>query len=54
MTDEKNTIPQIAANSKLSNDLVTYHLMTMNKYGIVVPAGMDDKAQYFYYKIKNQ
>ena len=54
MTDEKNTIPQIAANSKLSNELVTYHLMTMNKYGIVVPAGMDEKAQYFYYKIKNQ
>ncbi|MPN47904.1 hypothetical protein SDC9_195508 [bioreactor metagenome] len=54
MTDEKNTIPQIAENSKLNKDLVTYHLMTMNKYGVVVPAGTDDKEEYFYYKIKNR
>jgi len=26
----------------------------MNRYGVVVTAGMDEKAQYFYYKIKNQ
>ena len=54
MTDEKTTIPQIAENSKLNKDLVTYHLMTMNKYGVVVPAGTDDKEEYFYYKIKNR
>jgi len=24
--------------------------MTMNKYGIVVPDGMDDKEMYYYYK----
>ena len=53
MTDEKNTIPQIAANSKLNKELVMYHLMTMNKYGIVLPAGTDEKEEYFYYKIKN-
>jgi Heterodisulfide reductase, subunit A and related polyferredoxins len=52
MTDEKNTIPQIAANSKLNSDLVTFHLMTMNKYGIVMPAGMDAKETYYYYKKK--
>lgn len=52
MTDEKNTIPQIAINSKLNADVVTFHLMTMNKYGVVVPAGMDDKEAYFYYKKK--
>jgi len=54
MTDEKNTIPQIAENSKLNKDLVTYHLMTMNKYGVVLPVGADDKQEYFYYKIKNR
>jgi heterodisulfide reductase subunit A len=53
MTNEQNTIPQIAENSKLSKELVTWHLMTMNKYGIVQPAGMDEKELYFYYKVKN-
>jgi ferredoxin len=53
MTDEKNTIPQIAENSKLRKELVTWHLMTMNKYGIVQPAGVDEKELYYYYKVKN-
>lgn len=53
MTNEQNTIPQIAENSKLSKELVTWHLMTMNKYGIVQPARMDEKELYFYYKVKN-
>ncbi len=52
MTDEKNTIPEIAANSRLASELVTFHLMTMNKYGVVVPAGMDAKETYYYYKRK--
>jgi heterodisulfide reductase subunit A2 len=52
MTEEKNTIPQIIANSKLAGELVTFHLMTMNRYGVVVPAGMDAKEEYFYYKKK--
>jgi heterodisulfide reductase subunit A len=52
MTDEKNTIPEIAANSKLAGELVTFHLMTMNRYGVVVPAGMDAKETYYYYKKK--
>lgn len=52
--DEKNTIPEIANNSRLNSDLVTYHLMTMNRYGIVVPAGMTEKEEYYYYKIKNK
>lgn len=50
--NEKNTIPEIAQNSQISSDLVTYHLMTMNKYGIVVPDGMTDKEEYYYYKLK--
>lgn len=50
--NEKNTIPEIAQNAQLSSDLVTYHLMTMNKYGIVIPAGMTDKEEYYYYMIK--
>jgi hypothetical protein len=26
--------------------------MTMNRYGVVVPAGMDAKETYYYYKVK--
>lgn len=52
ISDEKNTIPEIAANSRLASELVTFHLMTMNKYGVVVPAGMDAKEEYYYYKQK--
>ncbi len=50
--EEKNTIPEIAANAQLNSDLVTFHLMTMNKYGIVMPVGMDAKETYYYYKRK--
>lgn len=52
ITDEKNTIPEIATNAKLNSDLVTFHLMTMNKYGVITPAGMDAKETYYYYKRK--
>jgi heterodisulfide reductase subunit A len=52
MTAEKNTIPEIVANTKLAGELVTFHLMTMNRYGVVVPAGMDAKETYYYYKRK--
>lgn len=50
MKEGKNTIPQLAENLNLNGELITYHLMTMNKYGIVVPDGMDDKEMYYYYK----
>ena len=52
MSAEKNTIPEIVANTKLAGELVTFHLMTMNRYGVVVPAGMDEKETYYYYKVK--
>ena len=51
--DEKNTIPEIAANAGLSADLVTWHLMTMNRYAIVVADGTDEDQHYFYYKKKH-
>ena len=51
--DEKNTIPEIAANAGLSADLVTWHLMTMNRYAIVVADGTDEDQQYYYYKKKH-
>jgi heterodisulfide reductase subunit A len=46
------TIPEIAEELKLNTDIVTYHVMTMNKYSVVVAKGMDKKEQYYYYTLK--
>jgi hypothetical protein len=48
----KKSIPQVAEELGTSKDLVTWHMMTMNKYSIVTAAGTDDKEEYYYYKIK--
>ena len=54
MEGTKKSIPQVAEELSANKDLVTYHMMTMNKYSIVAAAGMDEKEEYYYYKIKNQ
>ncbi|HPB25224.1 MAG TPA: FAD-dependent oxidoreductase [Bacteroidales bacterium] len=53
ITDEHKTIPEIAKIIGEDIGLVTWHLMTMNKYNYVQSDGMDKKDQYFYYKLKN-
>jgi len=53
ITDEHKTIPEIAKLIGEDISLVTWHLMTMNKYNYVQSDGMDKKDQYFYYKLKN-
>ncbi|MCK9612993.1 MAG: FAD-dependent oxidoreductase [Bacteroidales bacterium] len=53
ITDEHKTIPEIAKQIGEDIGLVTWHLMTMNKYNYVQSDGMDKKGQYFYYKLKN-
>jgi len=50
----KKSIPQIAEELAVDKDIITYHLMTMNKYSVVVADGMDDNEAFYYYKIKNQ
>lgn len=49
---KKLTIPQISEQLGQESNVITYHLMTMNKYSIVEPAGLDDDEAYFYYKLK--
>jgi len=49
---EHKTIPEIAQSIGVDKDLVTWHLMTMNKYNVVMADGMDEKEQYYYYKLK--
>jgi heterodisulfide reductase subunit A2 len=50
---EPKTIPSLAAELALSKELVTYHLMTMNKYNLVEAGGLDDADEYYTYKLKN-
>jgi len=49
---KKLTIPQISEYSGLEKNLVTWHLMTMNKYSVVEPAGLNDEENYYMYKLK--
>jgi heterodisulfide reductase subunit A2 len=50
----EKSIPQLAEELALNRDSVTFHVMTMNKYNILAPSGMDDNEQYYYYKINNK
>ncbi len=54
LESEPKTIPVMAKELGLEKELVTWHLMTMNKYSIVEAAGIDDTDEYYMYKLKNQ
>ena len=49
---DKKTIPEVANVLKIAPEMITYHLMTMNKYGVVSPVGTNEKEEYYYYKMK--
>ncbi len=48
---DKKTIPEVTDVLKVPPEIITYHVMTMNKYGVVTPAGTNEK-EYFYYRVK--
>jgi len=50
---DSKTIPALAKELDLNPELVTYHLMTMNKYSLVEADGLDDSDEYYAYKLKN-
>ena len=50
---QSKTIPVLAKELDLNPELVTYHLMTMNKYSLVEADGLDDSDEYYAYKLKN-
>ena len=49
---EEKTIPQIAQEINLPPDVVTYHLMTLLKYGNVEAGEVDDLDEFYFYKLK--
>ena len=48
------SIPQLAEEIELSIDVITFHLMTLRKYGDVETGEIDDMDEYFSYKLKQK
>jgi heterodisulfide reductase subunit A2 len=49
---DSKTIPALAKELNIKPEVVTYHLMTMNKYSLVEADGLDDSDEYYAYKLK--
>ena len=49
---EEKTVPQIAKEINLPLDVVTYHLMTLQKYGKIEAGEVDDMDEFYFYKLK--
>jgi len=49
---EPKTIPEIAEETGLERNDVTYHLMSLMKFGEVEEDRMDDMDEYYYYRLK--
>lgn len=52
LEEEPKSVPQIAKEIELPSDIVTYHLMTLQKYGNVEVDDIDDMDEYYLYKLK--
>ncbi len=48
------TIPQIAEVLQMTEDTVTYHLMTCRKYGDIEVIDIDDMDEYYIYGLSNK
>ena len=46
------TIPELADKLEIDRAEVTYHLMSLRKYGLVTTGEQDDMDEYFYYQLK--
>ena len=52
--EEPKTIPQIAAETGISSQVITYNLMTCRKYGEIETGELDDMDEYFTYQLKKK
>lgn len=52
LKESQKTIPEIAEATELPQDVVTYNLMTLIKYGDIIAGEIDEDDEYFYYKLK--
>lgn len=49
---QTKTIPEISSETGIDKNVVMYHLMTMNKYSLVLADGMDEDEEYYSYTLK--
>lgn len=52
METEHKSVPQIAEELHLPLDVVTFHLMSLQKFGFVEVSELDDMDEYYFYKLK--
>lgn len=52
LESEAKTIPQLAKDTNLPAPLVTFHVMTLRKFGEIQTGEIDDMDEYYYYEIK--
>jgi heterodisulfide reductase subunit A len=52
LEQEQKPISRIALDTNLPLSVVTYHIMTLVKFGYVAPAEMDDMDEYYLYELK--
>ena len=52
--EEPKTIPQIAVETGISSQVITYTLMTCRKYGEIETGELDDMDEYFTYQLKKK
>lgn len=53
LKEGEKTVPELSGMLELTKDEVMFQLMSLLKYGYVQAAGMDDRDEYFYYKLKD-
>ncbi|MEA3445503.1 MAG: hypothetical protein U9R19_12355 [Bacteroidota bacterium] len=54
LKDGPKSIPQIAKETGLQLDVVTYNLMTLRKYGEIEAGEIDDMDEFFIYELKQK
>ena len=54
LKEEQKTIPELAEEIDFDIDVITYHLMTLIKYGFIEAGEIDEDDEYYYYKLKNK
>ncbi len=52
LEEKPKTVPEIAKELNLSMDEITYHLMSLRKFGSIQVDEIDDMDEFFTYKLK--
>ncbi len=51
---EPQSVPQLAATTKIAAHVILWHIAAMKKYGVVEEAGMDENREYYLYRLAKE